>query len=80
MLNNIKISRIAAYVTHCKLRYKQSNIENTIKFLLTSLWYNVVIEKEYEYARKIIYIYIYIYIYVNKKKNIYIYIYIHIYI
>ena len=29
---------------HFRWHYKQSNIENTIKFLLTTLWYNVVIE------------------------------------
>ena len=29
---------------HIRGRYNQSNLENTNKFLLTTLWYNVVIE------------------------------------
>ena len=33
---------------HIRWLYKLSNIENTNKVLLTTLWYNVVIEKEYK--------------------------------
>ena len=47
---------------HFRWRYKQSNIENTIKFLLITLWYTVRYWV-WIYVSLKVYIYIYIYIY-----------------